>query len=119
MTRNITKNTRAAEAEDLTTATEIVASTAPSSGPADLPSTTVPRRSSPGSKTEQLIRLLSGKNGADVAAVNRKLGWQAHTTRAAISGLLKAGYAVTHEKSKNGKPGRYQIKAGSDAKGSE
>ena len=60
-------------------------------------------------KKSQLIRLLRHKNGADVAAISRKLGWQPHTTRAALTGLRKAGYGITAEKSGDGKPARYRI----------
>lgn len=67
------------------------------------------RQPKPGSKTFQLIRLLSGKTGADVVAVSQKLGWQVHTTRAAITGLRKAGNPIDHVKGANGKPGRYRI----------
>lgn len=67
------------------------------------------RQPKPGSKTHQLIRLLSGKTGADVLTISQKLGWQAHTTRAAITGLRKAGHPIDHVKGVNGKPGRYRI----------
>ena len=67
------------------------------------------RQPKPGSKTFQLIRLLSGKTGADVLAVSQKLGWQAHSTRAAITGLRKAGHPIDHVKGANGMPGRYRI----------
>lgn len=67
------------------------------------------RQPKPGSKTFQLIRLLSGKTGADVLTISRKLGWQAHTTRAAITGLRKAGHPIDHVKGVNGKPSRYRI----------
>jgi hypothetical protein len=60
-------------------------------------------------KKAQLIRLLSIKAGADVAAISGKLGWQPHTTRAAITGLKKAGYEVTTEKPDPDKPTRYRI----------
>lgn len=54
--------------------------------------------------------MLSTKAGADVEAISNKLGWQSHTTRAAITGLKKAGYAVSREK-EGGKPMRYRIAA--------
>jgi hypothetical protein len=60
-------------------------------------------------KKSRLIRLLSAKAGADVAAISGKLGWQPHTTRAAITGLKKAGYEVTTEKPDPEKPTRYRI----------
>ncbi len=61
-------------------------------------------------KKAQLIRMLSTKAGADVGVISNKLGWQSHTTRAAITGLKKAGYAVSREK-EVGKPTRYRIAA--------
>jgi hypothetical protein len=60
-------------------------------------------------KRAQLIRMLQGRAGADVAAISAKLGWQAHTTRAALSGLRKAGYAISGEKGEGGQPTRYRI----------
>jgi len=62
-------------------------------------------------RKEQLIRLLSTKAGADAAAISGKLGWQPHTTRAAIAGLRKAGYGIATEKPSDGKPTRYRITA--------
>jgi biotin operon repressor len=61
-------------------------------------------------KKAKLIRMLSTKAGADVDLIGSKLGWQSHTTRAAITGLKKAGYAVSAEK-ESGKPTRYRIAA--------
>ena len=60
-------------------------------------------------KKVQLIKLLGRKSGADIAALSDKLGWQQHTTRAALSGLRKAGYEVTHATSANGGPAKYRI----------
>ena len=65
----------------------------------------------PKTKKAQLIQLLSRKAGADVAMISDKLGWQTHTTRAALSGLRKAGYEVVGEKPGEGKPKRYRISA--------
>lgn len=64
------------------------------------------------SKKEILIGLLSRKSGADIASISKKLGWQNHTTRAALSRLRKSGIEITSEKSGNGKPSRYRITAG-------
>ncbi len=60
-------------------------------------------------KTAQLIRLLRRKNGADLATLSNRLGWQPHTTRAALSRLRKAGHNLTREPSESGKPSRYRI----------
>ena len=65
-------------------------------------------------KKAQLIRMLSGKAGSDIDALSQKLGWQSHTTRAALSGLRKAGYEIAAEKSSAGKPTRYRITAAPD-----
>ncbi|MEL7202847.1 MAG: DUF3489 domain-containing protein [Pseudomonadota bacterium] len=45
-------------------------------------------------KGDQLVRILKAKAGADVVALGDKLGWQPHTTRAAISRLRKAGHEI-------------------------
>ena len=63
----------------------------------------------PQTKKQQLIRMLRAKTGADVATISDKLGWQQHTTRAALTHLRKAGYEVAVEKSEEGKPSRYRI----------
>jgi hypothetical protein len=60
-------------------------------------------------KKAQLIKMLSAKAGADIATISGKLAWQTHTTRAAITGLRKAGYEITVEKAEGGKPTRYRI----------
>ncbi len=60
-------------------------------------------------KKAQLIRMLGAKTGADVATLSERLGWQAHTTRAAMTGLRKAGYAIHREVRGDGKPARYKI----------
>ena len=60
-------------------------------------------------KKAQLIRMLSSKGGTDVVAVGKKLGWQNHTTRAALTGLRKAGYMITAERRQGDKPTRYRI----------
>ena len=46
-----------------------------------------------------------------MVAISAKLGWLPHTTRAAITGLKKAGYEVTTEKPDPEKPTRYRITA--------
>ncbi len=60
-------------------------------------------------KKAQLIRMLKSRTGTDVEALGRKLGWQSHTTRAALTGLRKAGYEIAAEKPEGGKPTRYRI----------
>lgn len=65
-------------------------------------------------KKAQLIRMLSTRTGADLEVISGKLGWQSHTTRAAITGLRKAGFAVETAKPDADKPMRYRIVAASD-----
>lgn len=45
-------------------------------------------------KAALVRRLLSRKTGADLAALQTATGWQAHSVRAAMSTLRKAGYTI-------------------------
>ena len=59
-----------------------------------------------GNKKAQLITLLSREGGARLSVISERLGWQAHTVRAAISGLRKQGFGIETSKapaSKNAK----------------
>ena len=60
-------------------------------------------------KKDQLIKLLGTKSGADIKSLSEKLGWQQHTTRAAMSGLRKAGYEVAGEKTAKGGMSKFRI----------
>ena len=71
-----------------------------------------------GTKKEQLIKLLRTKDGADIKALSDKLGWQQHTTRAALTGLRKAGFQIAGEKPEKGGMSRYRILAAPAATGS-
>lgn len=66
----------------------------------------------PEPKKARLIRLLNSKSGASAAALGEKLGWQAHTVRAALSGLRKAGYEIAVVTKGAGTPSRYRILSG-------
>ena len=55
--------------------------------------------------------MLSGRSGAEITVISERFGWQSHTTRAALSGLRKAGYTLTSEKAAKGKLVRYKITA--------
>ncbi len=50
------------------------------------------KQTKPKTKKAQLMQLLTRKTGADVATISEKLGWLPHTTRAALTGLRKAGF---------------------------
>lgn len=62
-------------------------------------------------KKDQLIKLLGAKAGADIGVLSEKLGWQEHTTRAALTGLRKAGYEIAGEKPAKGGKSTYRILA--------
>jgi len=62
-------------------------------------------------KKARLISFLSAKSGADAAAISKRLGWLPHTTRAALTGLRKAGYEIISVKPGHGKATRYRIVA--------
>ncbi len=60
-------------------------------------------------KKARLISLLSKNSGCDITSISKKLGWLPHTTRAALSGLRKAGYEISSIKAGTGKPSKYRI----------
>lgn len=68
-----------------------------------------PAATSRSTKKEQLIKLLGSKSGADIKSLSEKLGWQQHTTRAAMSGLRKAGYEVAGAKPAQGGASKFRI----------
>lgn len=53
--------------------------------------TTMPR---PGSKSHRLLALLKTGTGACLDDMIEATGWQAHTVRAAMTGLRKRGHAI-------------------------
>ncbi|MEX2520440.1 MAG: DUF3489 domain-containing protein [Paracoccaceae bacterium] len=60
-------------------------------------------------RRDQLIKMLRRKAGADVPAISEKMGWQPHSTRAALTGLRKAGFTLEATKPDKGGPTRYRI----------
>jgi len=57
----------------------------------------------PGTKQARLVELISAPEGAGIDALSKALGWQVHTTRAALTGLRKKGLAVESAKGADGK----------------
>jgi hypothetical protein len=56
-----------------------------------------------GSKTAQVVAMLQRKNGATLAEIMDKMGWQKHTVRGFMAGAMKkAGYTVESFKSEKG-----------------
>ena len=70
---------------------------------------TEPKATTRTTKKAQLIKLLGTKSGADIKTLSDKLGWQQHTTRAAMSGLRKAGYEVVGERPAKGGMSKFRI----------
>ena len=69
------------------------------------------------SKKDRLIGMLSRDAGTTIAEISAALGWQPHTTRAAITGLRKSGHEVETAKSADGTSGliyRIALNAGAD-----
>ena len=64
-------------------------------------------RPAPKPKTEMLRKLLARSTGATVVQIQKQLGWQPHTIRAAISRLRSSGTTV--ELDRSGKTTRYRI----------
>jgi Protein of unknown function (DUF3489) len=56
-----------------------------------------------GSKTATVVALLQRKNGATLAEIQEKMGWQAHTVRGFMAGAMKkAGHTVESFKPEGG-----------------
>jgi hypothetical protein len=65
-----------------------------------------------GSKLARVIELLERDHGATIAELIAATGWLAHTTRAALTGLRKRGYAVAIDRSDDKRGSFYRIPAG-------
>jgi uncharacterized protein DUF3489 len=65
-----------------------------------------------GSKLARVIALLERDHGATIAELIAATGWLAHTTRAALTGLRKRGYAVAIDRSEDKRGSFYRIPAG-------
>ena len=64
-----------------------------------------------GTKTAQVVAMLQRKNGATLAEIMEKMGWQRHTVRGFMAGAMKkAGYAVESFKPEGGER-TYRINA--------
>ena len=55
-----------------------------------------------GSKLAQVLELLQRDHGATIDELIDATDWLAHTTRAAVTGLRKRGYAVVIDRSERG-----------------
>ncbi|MES2908972.1 MAG: DUF3489 domain-containing protein [Pseudomonadota bacterium] len=50
-----------------------------------------------GTKSEALLKLLRRPKGASMAEMEKATGWQAHSVRAALTGLRKKSISLTRE----------------------
>jgi hypothetical protein len=80
-------------------------SPAPEPDPAPPPPDAAATR--PATKQALVIGMLQRKRGASLAELVEATGWLPHTTRAALTGLRKKGYAIITDK--GGEVTRYQI----------
>jgi hypothetical protein len=67
-----------------------------------------------GSKLAQVIKLLQRNYGATIDELMASTGWLGHTTRAALTGLRKRGYAVAIDRSNDERGSFYRIEAKGD-----
>jgi hypothetical protein len=67
-------------------------------GPAKSPDTGLVSKPKPPSKADQLAALVVRDEGATLDQMVAALGWLPHTTRAALTGLRKKGFAITSDK---------------------
>ena len=65
-----------------------------------------------GSKLARVLALLHRDHGATIEELIAATGWLAHTTRAALTGLRKRGYAVAIDRSDDKRGSFYRITAG-------
>jgi hypothetical protein len=74
------------------------------SGSTDKAASPQSERSTPrqGSKLSIVIDLLVRKKGACIEELASATGWLPHTTRAALTGLRRRGYAIERERSEKG-----------------
>lgn len=74
----------------------------------DAVSKPTPIPSRPFRKTDRLITMLQAEQGASIEEISSELGWLPHSTRAALTGLRKAGHDIERLKLDDG-PSRYRI----------
>ena len=65
----------------------------------------------PGTKTAKLRAMLKRPSGASIEAICKATGWQAHSARAALSGLRKAGCELERRRPDSSQPATYHLVA--------
>lgn len=72
---------------------------------------TSPSAAKPASKLDTLEKLLTRKNGATIADMVKATGWQQHSVRGALAGVMKKrGHTITSDKTDGTR--RYRIEVG-------
>jgi len=65
-----------------------------------------------GSKQAQVIEMLRHRQGASVAAIMKATGWQPHSVRGFLAGVVRKKLGLTLVSEKSGDQRRYRIVAG-------
>jgi hypothetical protein len=61
--------------------------------------TTATRSDAPlATKSARLLAMLGAPDGASIEEISEALGWQQHSTHAALTGLRKKGHAIIRDK---------------------
>jgi hypothetical protein len=70
-----------------------------------------PRKAGLATKHDRVLSLLRAKSGATIAAISKATGWQPHSVRGFLAGVVKKklGLTLTSEKAKSGRI--YRIKS--------
>ena len=70
-----------------------------------------PRKAGRATKHDRVLSLLRAKSGATIAAMSKATGWQPHSVRGFLAGVVKKklGLTLTSEKTKSGRI--YRIKS--------
>jgi Protein of unknown function (DUF3489) len=67
-----------------------------------------------GSKLDQILEMMSSKDGATIDDLTSATNWLPHTARAALTGLRKRGYDIQLERADKQSPSVYRIGASSN-----
>ena len=85
--------------------------------PRDAGSTAARKRMAKTSKKDQLLALVAKPGGTRISILTEKLGWQAHTVRATLSGLRKQGHQILATKAPKTGEAVYRLVSPSEVNG--
>lgn len=69
---------------------------------------TQPKLPRDGSKLHLVLKQLKSRDGTTIKRLSKATNWQAHSVRAALTGLRKRGYVITHAR-QTGAETRYAL----------